>query len=286
MIAFQRRASAVLFNVLRAHTDQRPFLLPANVCPIVPATFKAAARRFEFVDIGAPWLAMDTQQCLELVRTNAFGGVLFARPYGSERDPSRFFSALRAVQPELVIIDDKCLCRPDCDGTSVLPLADVTLFSTGRAKFVDLGDGGFGHIRAGLAYRRGRGPADWLDLRVPEVSWDEYRRRTLDAEHAAATHKRELNAIYAGAIPDQVQLAAELQQWRFNIRVPESERLVAELFAQGLFASRHYPPLGEFPVATQLHAEIVNLFNDRYFTSQQARRAAELVVRHLGAIST
>src|SRR6476469_827023 len=97
---------------------------------------------------------MDTGQCLDRVRTNAFAGVLLVRPYGSERDPSRFFSALRNADPALLIIDDKCLCRPDCDGTSVLPLADITLFSTGHAKFADLGDGGFAHLRAALTYRR------------------------------------------------------------------------------------------------------------------------------------
>ena len=35
------------------------------------------------------------------------------------------------------------------------------------------------------------------------------------------------------------------------------------------------------PHAARLHDEIVNLFNDRYFTEDKAVRAAELVRRHV-----
>ena len=59
MIAFARRASAILYRMLRGMTDARPFLLPANVCPVVPETFVAAGRPLERIDIEEESLAMD-----------------------------------------------------------------------------------------------------------------------------------------------------------------------------------------------------------------------------------
>lgn len=279
MIAFERRASAILFNVLRALDDRRPFLLPANICAVVPQTFAAAGQPFEFVDIEEASLAIDAEQCVARIHTHTFAGVLFVRPYGSERDASQLFSRLRDAQPDLVIIDDKCLCRPDPDNESPSPLADLTLFSTGPKKFVDIGGGGFAHLGERVVYRRAEDSPDWLDLRPPDESFDEYRAQILDEARRITAHKNALNAIYSSAIPVRCQLPPDFQQWRFNIRVPDPDALVAELFAHGLFAGRHYSPHGDFPVAAKLHAEIVNLFNDRYFSAEQAQRTTELVAR-------
>jgi hypothetical protein len=281
VIALARRASAILFSLLRARADPRPYLLPANVCSIVPETFRAAAQPFELVDLAEPWLEVDAEQCLEQMHTRAYAGLLFVRPYGSERDPSAFFAAARAADPELLIIDDKCLCPPDCDGASLSRAADVTLFSTGYGKFADIGGGGFAHLREGLSYRPASSGPDWLDLEPFDLSWAEYRERVFEAARDASAHKRALNEIYARGIPEDVQLPGIFQQWRFHIRVDDAAGLVAALFAEGLFASRHYPPLGEYPVAARLHSRIVNLFNDRSFRPEQARRAAEIVARHL-----
>lgn len=281
MIVFERRASVILFNLLRARGDAKPFLIPANACPVVPETFVAAGQPFSIVDIAEPWLEVDARVSVERARTRGLAGILFVRPYGSERDPSPLFSALRAVDSDLLIIDDKCLCQPDPDGESLSPIADATLFSTGQGKFADLRGGGFAHLRDGVAYRRAPDAPDWLDRRPPDSTWAAYRARITEATRAATRRKTALNAIYSAEIPARVQLPAALQNWRFNIRVPNSERLVSDLFAHGLFASRHYPPLGESPVARKLHAEIVNLFNDRSFTRGQARQAAALVTHHL-----
>ena len=62
MIVFETRASAILYNLLLSLEDPRPFLLPANVCPIVPLTFRKAGRPFCFVDIGGPDLSLDPEQ--------------------------------------------------------------------------------------------------------------------------------------------------------------------------------------------------------------------------------
>lgn len=259
MTVFAPRASAILRDLLQG--DDRPFLIPANVCSIVPETFREAGRAFELVDIEAETLEIDTVACLDRLPA---GGLLFVRPYGRERDVDPFFRALKEAQPDLLLIDDKCLCRPDCEGLGISPWADATLFSTGYAKHVDLGYGGFAHLKQG-----------------GEIPWDEHRRRTEEELLRADEHKARLNSIYS-ALPPEIRLPPEFQAWRFHIRVPEPDRLVESLFAAGLFASRHYPPLQEgFPVAERLHGEIVNLFNDRYFDEERAERAVSVVLRHL-----
>lgn len=293
MIAFEARACSVLYNLLLSLEDERPFLLPANVCPVVPATFRQAGRPFELVDIDAGDLCLSRDLCLARISADrpGFAGVLYVRSYGVENDPEPFFQALAELRPDLLVIDDKCLCRPDCDGERLSPRADVTLFSTGYAKHVDLGVGGFAHLREGVPYRRHRDRPpegeDWLDLSPPALSWEAYRETVLAALREADGHKRRLNAAYAGALPPEIQLPSRFQGWRFNLAVPEPDALVERLFAAGLFASRHYPPLeeepgeGSFPAAERLHRRIVNLFNDRYFDEEQARRATGVVLEHL-----
>jgi hypothetical protein len=287
MIVLARRASAILYNLLRSRQDERPFLLPANICPIVPAVFLAAGQAFELIDIEEPWLQLHRQVSYERLRARpgGYAGVLYVRPYGSERDPDPFFKALKEIQSDLLVIDDKCLCRPDPDVESPSPAADVTLFSTGHAKYTDLDHGGFAQLNDALTYVHAAGEPvpDWLDLGEPGLSWNDYRRQVVLATQTADEQKQKLNAIYSEMLPAEIQLAPDLQRWRFNIRVPAAEELLASIFAADLFASRHYPALspGLFPVAEHLHASIVNLFNDRYFDGERARKMVRVILRHL-----
>ncbi|HKR66229.1 MAG TPA: hypothetical protein VJZ00_21040 [Thermoanaerobaculia bacterium] len=314
MIVFERRACAILFNLLRTRGDARPFLLPANVCPIVPVTFLEARQPFELIDISDETLAMDASIVFDRLRTRAYAGILFVRPYGSERNLSPFFAEVKRLQRGLFVIDDKCLCRPDYDGTNLSVHADATLFSTGHAKYNDLGDGGFAHLAEHVEYRStrapfredalsavtreyeraiathtrfGDAPPGWLDLREPAYSWDEYRQQMSVSAPEVDDHKAALNAIYAHELPSEIQLAEEFQGWRFNIRVARAKELLASIFGAGLFASRHYASLGAafasegFPIAERLHEGIVNLFNDRYFIEKQALAVVELVRRHV-----
>ena len=46
-----QRASAILYNYLSGNHFDKPFLLPANVCPVVPLSFMKAGVGFEFIDI-------------------------------------------------------------------------------------------------------------------------------------------------------------------------------------------------------------------------------------------
>jgi dTDP-4-amino-4,6-dideoxygalactose transaminase len=288
MILFERRACGILYNLLLSREDRRPFLLPANTCPVVPLAFRQAGHPFFCVDIDPVELTMDPRRCLRAIeeRPEDFGGILFVRTYGVEKDFSQFFRGIKEIQPDFLIIDDKCLCPPDCDGERLSPDADVTLFSTGRAKPVDLGFGGFARCREGVSYRPFEGES-WLDLSAPGLGWDAYRTAIQQALPRVEEHRRRLNAIYTSTLPEEIQLPARFQGWRFHILVPEPDRLVERLFAAGLFASRHYASLGgifceeRFPEAERLHRGIVNLFNDMYFDEERARRTVDCVLRHL-----
>ena len=55
------RASAILYNLLKSRENSEPWLLPANICPIVPITFFKAGVPIEFVDISVENLHMDLE---------------------------------------------------------------------------------------------------------------------------------------------------------------------------------------------------------------------------------
>jgi hypothetical protein len=331
MTVFERRAAAVLFHLLRSRPDRRPFLVPANACPMIAWTFLEAGTPFRLVDIGDD-LAMDRAQALDALAADpeAWGGVLFVRTYGAlGEEAESFFRALRTLAPDLLAIDDRCLCRPvfeEPQGAET-PGADVTLWSTGYSKYVDLGSGGFARLASHVPYERrdqadrpafdpaaleemerrtrealarraswrpwgscDRGLPGWLDMAEPETAWEEHRAALAEALPEADAHKRRLNAVYSAALPPEIQLPAAFHGWRFQIRVPRPAELIGKIFADGLFASRHYPALGptfgeggngSFPRAEALHAEVVNLFNDRNFDEEKAARVAALVRRHL-----
>lgn len=52
MIKVEKRASTVLYKFLISNCRGYSFILPANVCPVVPLTFIKANIDFVFVDIG------------------------------------------------------------------------------------------------------------------------------------------------------------------------------------------------------------------------------------------
>jgi hypothetical protein len=316
---YESRASTILFHLLRSAARGEPWLLPANVCPIVPLTFLAAGTPFELVDIDRRTLCIDGGELLRRLaaRPAGYAGLLFVRTYGVDEDAEALLIAIKAAMPRLLLVDDRCLCRPDFDARPD-GAADVLLYSTGYAKTVDVGFGGFAQIKEEVAYRPSprayreeelerltarykraierREPlreaaGDWLDTRPPALPFDEYRELIEGKVEASYEQKRRINAIYRAAVPAESRLDDRFQDWRFHLLVDDKQRLLDAIFAAGLFASSHYADLspvfgagsgpGAAPVAERLHRRVVNLFNDGYFNEEQARRAAELVRAHL-----
>jgi hypothetical protein len=303
------RASTILFNLLAARSERAaPWLLPANICPIVPLVFLKCGVPFEFVDIAEDSLGMDADQALSLLSRRSFGGLVYAHGYGDETTPDSFFGEAKRLRPELLVVDDRCLCVPETEPRR--SEADVLLYSTGYSKIVDLGSGGHAFLADSVAYRAvslpfaredlerltasykrevsARNPfvyrdGDWLETDTPQPSWNEYAGRIGSLLPAALEHRRAINSVYSARLPSEIQLPERYQRWRFNIRTPRSTQALEALFAGGLFASSHYPSLagvmgpGRAPRAEALGREIVNLFNDRRFDMDRAERACAIL---------
>jgi hypothetical protein len=311
--ALAPRASAILYNLLVSRTDRRPFLLPANICPIVPIIFFKAGEAFEFVDISPATLNMNLDQTAERLKTGKSGGIVYAHTYGDPSTSTDFFSEIKCLDESVLVIDDCCLCAPDLEPDTKNP-ADVLLYSTGYTKVVDLGFGGYAFIRPEISYQPRHLPfqradletveqaynasiasrqpfayhdSDWLQTDDAPSEWESYRQEIETALVASLAHRREINAVYADRLPAEMQYPEPYQLWRFNLHVKDKKRLLEALFGAGLFASSHYSSLagimaqGSCAEAERLAAGVVNLFNDHHYTVEMAERTCQVILQNI-----
>ena len=235
------------------------------------------------------------------------------RTYGAIYPVDAELESLRTIAPGVMIIDDRCLCRPERHETLQGP-ADAILYSTGRAKFADLGFGGYAMLKPCTSYSPRRLPfslraltkvtrgytcaietnrrfeyrdCDWLEMADDTNVSGTYWEMIFEASERAETQKKELNSLYSTLLPANCQLPPEFHTWRFNIMVKDKTQLIREVFRAGLFASSHFAPLtgifadGNAPEANRLHRSVVNLFNDHFFDARRAKKLASVVTRHL-----
>lgn len=265
------RANKILFNFIKANNITGKVLLPVNICTDVVSTLQYAGLELDFVDIQADNLCIDQETVLSLATEVSM--LLFVHTYGVEYDFDDFFRQVKNVNSKIVIVDDKCLCMPDLY-VDESP-ADLVLYSTGAKKMVELGGGAIGYI------------ADQWEYDEVEVEPNEYLNNEqwlLDTKQlyikmdAMISHKEKLNAIYRENLPESIQLPAQYQHWRFNILTDKKDEILKALFAEGLFASNHYQSLSlDCPIAINLHNYVINLFNDQYYTQEQALRTCEII---------
>jgi len=265
------RANKILFNFLKSNNLSGTIILPANICPDVVDTLRYAGNSLYFVDIDAHTLCLDWQQ-VQLIAKDA-AAVLAVHTYGIEENFNEQFAALRAINPNIAIIDDRCLCMPELDEPN--STGDLVLYSMCSKKQVDLGIGGIGYVADDWNYE---------EINVPEndvltnETWTLDEKALLAKMDAVIKHKEKLNAIYRKNLPANIQLPAPYQHWRFNIIVPNKEDILKAIFDAGLFASGHYQPqANDCTVATNLYNHIINLFNDFYFTEEQAIKTCERI---------
>jgi len=310
MIVTAPRASAILYHVLRSRADRRPFLLPANICPVVPLTFLKAGVPFAFADLDPASLNLDLARAAPLLQNGQFGGLLYAHTYGDESTPVEFFAETRRRDKDLLVIDDRCLCMPEMEPDPDNP-ADVLLYSTGYAKMVDIGSGGYAFLRPGMDYRPQAlsfrqadldaveqaykasltncqpfhyHDSDWLQA-GPIPAWETYRLQIAEAVPRSRAHRREINATYAARLPAEICLPDRFQLWRFTIRVDDKFAVLKAIFDAELFASSHYASLagvftpGSCPQAEELAGHVINLFNDHHYTVKMAERTCDIIRR-------
>jgi len=314
-LVFETRASAILYNFLISNNLEGKFLIPANVCLVVPLTFFKAGVPFEFVDISGDDLCIQQKKVLSLLEKDpSYIGVFFVRTYGVMRSYKSFFLKVREIRPEIIIIDDRCQAPPDFI-ISNMDGSDLILFSTGYAKYIDINWGGFGYINDKHNYQRNllrfkekelvsvtkyykeaivqknllhhMEDFHWLNTRPPQMDFSDYKTIVLNKMRTAVQHKMKINKYYREHFPKKIQLADEFQQWRFNILVENKEVLIKKIFDSGLFASSHFASLkgimtpGKAENAEKFHSKIVNLFNDHYFDLRKAKLITDIVLDHI-----
>ena len=307
MRVFENRASAVLYYFLTSNTVEYPFLLPANVCPIVPLTFLKAGVSFEFVDIDETH-AMDKKQCLAKLNKGNYSGVLFVHAYGNNFDNSEFYAQIKAVKSSIYIIDDRCLCIPRLTA-NVCPNVDLELYSTGYAKYVELSYGGWGIIDDKLNYNKREVKFDsaelkeqmdyiryclnnrqiytkkidcWLDgspLNNPSL----YLKEVEDSLLLIQKHKEKINRIYRYNLPQENQWGIRYNDWRFMLCVDKRDEILDAIFKAGLFAGTNFPSVAylfheeNFLIAEKESKSILNLFNDFRVDELFANRLCEII---------
>lgn len=266
------RASRVLYDYLKsASISNKPWILPANICDCVPQTFAEAGVPVEYVDIDQNTCCINQQQTLQYLETGNYVGVLYVHTYGVEDTPNDFFRQIKNINSDIYIVDDRCLCLPQLRMSDVL--ADLTLFSTGAKKQVNLNGGGYSIGNQTISRCNVRSDSflsgyDWI-----------YDFDTLEKQKAKTIIYRErLNKIYRENLPKCLQLEEKFQHWRFNILVENKEEVLKAIFENGLFASGHYKSQSDnCSTAKYLSEHVINLFNDFYYTEEQACRTCEII---------
>lgn len=302
-----QRASAILYYYLSSNHFDKPFLLPANVCPVVPLSFMKAGVGFEFIDIDESH-AMSIPECLDKIKEGKYCGLVFVHAYGKKYDNKDFYCDAKKIDSNLCIIDDCCLCIPEI--VDFLPEnVDLCLYSTGYAKYIELSYGAYACFRGEYqivdykydmvdeqkhsAYLKkclGENdryilPADypWLDASNLKMTDEEYFCIIERKLPKVTAEKEKINKIYRNLLPKSIQMGDDFQNWRFMIVVENQQRVLDAIFKAGLFAGTNFPSVSYMfkgassPVAETEANHIINLFNDFRVKEEQARKICDVI---------
>ena len=265
------RATKLLYNFLKVNNISGKVLLPANICPEVVKTLHYAGMTTQFVDLQVETLCIHQDAVLSLAKEASM--LLFVHTYGIEHDFYTFFEQVREQNPDIIIVDDKCLCLPDLEVKD--SAADLVLYSTGERKLVSLGGGAIGYLADQWEY-------DEVEVEESELLSNELwlldPKQLYMRMDTIIAHKEKLNSIYRSMLPEAMQLPDAYQHWRFNILVPNKDQILAALAAEDIPAESPSPAQDEAcMVASNLHTLAIQLYNDRRLTQEQAVRACEII---------
>lgn len=279
MILFEDRAATVLYNVLTKIKNQK-FLLPLNVCPIVPDTLLKAGKEFEFCDIDLDTLCIDKELIVDKIEQDeSIDGLLFVKTFGIEFDIEPFYKRVKSIKKGLFIIDDMCPCIQSFEHDMENSHADMALFSSGYSKYVDIGFGGYGFVKE----------SQFKNIFEDKEYTDEflvYKQEIQTKIELMKEHKKRINTIYKETIDSKYYLGEAWDNWRFSLLVENKEEILKEIFkVDGLFASSHYPQVDYEYVKTpqensntrKIHNKILNLFNDFRYDEDKALQTAKII---------
>ena len=281
---YEDRAASVLYKVLQTLAKNQKFLLPLNVCPIVPDTFLKAGVDFCFIDINIDTLCMDESLILNAIQKDKeITGILFVKTFGIDIDIEPLFKKIKTKDTNIFIIDDMCPCIPKLNYTIENSFADMALFSSGYSKYVDLGYGGYAYLKD-LAFK------DIFKDKTHTKEFLDYKQTLSHKIPLVHAHKQKLNKIYEEHLPSDIFLGDDYKNWRFSILLDNKESILQKIFeVEGLFASSHYPQVDYDYVshphkeskAKKVHEKIINLFNDFRFTEEKAHQVIAIIKENI-----
>ena len=216
-VSYQRvsayRGNCILYNFVKANAISGTAILPANICTSVVDTLSYAGMNIRFVDIAPESLCMDTDAVIELVQEASL--LIYVHTYGVEPIPNVFYAEAKTRNPNLYIIDDRCLCIPELDAKLHENLiADLVLYSLGPKKFVVMRHGAVGFVSNRCRYEdiEEHSFFEPIDYTFDEAS-------VLTRREELRTYKQKLNDIYCELLPNAIPFPDIFQHWRFNIWV-------------------------------------------------------------------
>ncbi|WP_318506408.1 hypothetical protein [Photobacterium leiognathi] len=298
-----RRASSIIFSYLNSIEDDYTVLIPANICPIVFLTIIKAKKKVKIININN-FFEMNLEYAEDYIhKVKGRAVIIFVRPYGYINE-NKDLDNLKENFQDLKIIDDRCLCRPDLTYSSIFNFADLTLFSTGYSKYVELSYGGglglikgnnlkpiqdikfeqdnleiqMNRIKNSLRDKRKFEYIDsnWLDCNVMDISIDTYKNDIKEKINTIDRHKEKINKIYFDNLNSICEIDEKYNNWRFNIIVENAVELEKFIFKNGFYASRHYSDISclldkeKCKITSKYNYKMINLFNDFHITEEQA----------------
>jgi hypothetical protein len=267
------RANHVLSSFIKSNDVTGNVIVPANICQSVIDTLNMVGMNVLYVDIDPNTYCADKGQSEDAAQAASL--FLYVHTYGNEGECPAWVCGLKKINPNIIIVDDRCLCLPRTEWCADEDV-DLVLFSMGPKKQVSLGGGGMGFVKDGLKYYNMQSIASASPDAICKKFFD-LDELVLKTQHTIE-HKKLINRIYSSCLPIEIQYPAAYQSWRFNINVPNKDEMLHHIFAAGLFASGHYKPLSEdCPIATEVYNRTINLFNDFYYSEEQARKTCEII---------
>lgn len=306
-ITVRNRATSIINDFIKTNNIGGKFLIPANVCPIIPLVFFKNNIQIKFIDISLKDLDMDKKIVLKNVKQ--FDGMLWNNSYGKEIDNSIFFKKCKTLNKKFCIIDDKCLSKPKLSFNKLI-FSDLELYSTGYAKYCDLGFGGFALSKRKIKFHStvydknlynkiikkfnySINNKKIFDLKIDNwlqntnnIIHEEYFLNIKNYKKKVETHKKKINHIYNKYLPSEIKIHKKLNNWRYNILIPQRKILIKKIFEENLFASTHYYPSSKIfqnikmKNSDYIGANIVNLFNDFRVDEKMTKKTSMIIKRH------
>ena len=252
-VVYDSRASAIIYNLIKSninHFKDKQIILPSNICPIVPISLMKADIDFIFIDIDRETLCLDHKLLLDFLKTKGpiISCIFYVRTFGYIEDLEVLFNNIVDNYPNILIVDDRCAGIPDFS-LKERTKSHIVLFSTGYAKYVEIGWGGFAFIDPNIEYNRNElvfnngdherliadinasiskqsifnyKHNDWLENSI-KMPLERYIDIILKEIIKVKNHKNQLNAIYREYIPKEISLMDGFQNWRFSLFVDKKE---------------------------------------------------------------